>query len=188
VQEAYLAAVQDGRLPIDDPETTRWLVGVIRNRARMMRRGLGRSRTREQQWQALRPATEAAGDATPSLPPELAAGLPPALRSVAVLAVTGHTRREIAYLLRLSDVALRQRLTALKRRLAAAGLATPMELTGLSLDLAYGRIRDALLPALSRHGALFASHDPDGHLFFVRHSQSASPRQLTGVHEQEGSP
>lgn len=184
VQEAYLAAIEAGRLSVDDPETVRWLAGVIRNRARMMRRGLGRSRAREQHWQGLRPAAETARDAAPSLPPDL----PPALRAVAVLAVTGHTRREIGYLLGLTDVALRQRLAALKRRLASAGLATPGELTGLSLDLAYGRIRDALLPALTRHAALFASHDPDGHLFFVRHSRNAVRRQLTDAHEQEGSP
>jgi hypothetical protein len=91
--------------------------------------------------------------------------------------LTGHNRREIAYLLGLPDTALRQRISALKKHLMARGLAAPEELSGLHLDLAYGRIRDALLPALVRHGGAFASHDPDGHLFLVRRSQTGAARQ-----------
>jgi RNA polymerase sigma-70 factor (ECF subfamily) len=99
------------------------------------------------------------------------------LRTLAALVLTGHNRREISYLLGLPDTALRQRVAALKRHLTAKNLAAPEELTGLNLNLAYGRIRDALLPALRRHGGFFASHDPDGHLFLVRRSQSGTPRQ-----------
>jgi hypothetical protein len=91
---------------------------------------------------------------------------------VALLALTGHSRHEIGYLLNLTDTALRQRVVALKRRLRETGLGSPAEFTGLNLDLAYGRIRDALLPQLLRQGGLFASHDPDGHLFVVRRSQN----------------
>jgi RNA polymerase sigma-70 factor (ECF subfamily) len=98
-------------------------------------------------------------------------GLPPALRVVAALVLTGHNRHEIAYLLSLSDAALRQRIVALKAKLRDAGLAAPDEFTALNLDLAFGRIRDALLPKLLRHGGVFATHDPDGHLFVVRRSQ-----------------
>ena len=94
--------------------------------------------------------------------------LPPALKSVAALALSGHDRREIAYLLRLDDVTLRQRISTLGKRLRAAGLDLPEGTPGLGLNLAYGRIRDALLPALLREGGVFASHDPDGHLFIVR--------------------
>ena len=94
--------------------------------------------------------------------------LPPALKIVAALALSGHSRREVGYLLRLNDTALRQRVSALKRRLAARGLAMPAGTPGLRLDLSYGRIRDALLPKLVNEGGLFASHDPDGHLFIIR--------------------
>jgi RNA polymerase sigma-70 factor (ECF subfamily) len=94
--------------------------------------------------------------------------LPPALRALAALALTGHTRREIAYLLGLSDTALRQRVMALKRHLVARGVAMPAGMPGLKFELAYGRVRDALLPVLVRQGGTFASHDPDGHLFVVR--------------------
>ena len=47
----------------------------------------------------------------------------------------------------------------------------PEPMSGLNLDLAYGRIRDALLPLLLRQGGTLASHDPDGHLFVLRRSQ-----------------
>jgi hypothetical protein len=40
----------------------------------------------------------------------------------------------------------------------------PAGLPGLAPGLDYGRIRDALVPELSRQSGLFASHDPDGHL------------------------
>ena len=85
--------------------------------------------------------------------------------------LTGHNRREIIYLLGLEDTALRQRVSQLRKRFAAAGIPMPAGMPGLSLDLAYGRIRDVLLPALLRHGGILASHDPDGHLFVVRRSQ-----------------
>ncbi len=99
--------------------------------------------------------------------------MPPALKAVAALTLSGHNRREIAYLLNLSDTALRQRITALKRQLSARGVAMPDGMPGLNLDLAYGRIRDALLPGLLQQGGIFASHDPDGHLFIVRRSQNS---------------
>lgn len=175
VQQALLIAVEAGRLNLDDMANRKWLNGVVRNQARMAARTRQRRRQREAAWQgdpsAGQPRSEEASRA------EILAGLPPALRLLATLVLTGHNRREIAYLLDLPDTALRQRVSALKRHLRARGLAAPAELTGLSLDLAYGRIRDALLPALQRHGGMFASHDPDGHLFVVARSQNDGPRQ-----------
>lgn len=170
VQEALLEAVRSGHTdPAGSPDT-RWLAGVIRNRARLAARGASRRQRRESQWQDLRPAPDA-----PAEPLDLAAmlsALPPSLKAVAALTLSGHNRREIAYLLDLSDTALRQRVTALKRHLTAQGVAMPEGMPGLNLDLAYGRIRDALLPGLLRQGGVFASHDPDGHLFVVRRSQN----------------
>ncbi len=168
VQDALLEAVRTGRA-IAGMEDVRWLAGIIRNRARMLARQAGRRRLRESQWQRHRDPA-----AVPAAPVDIAAilaCLPPALKSVAALALSGHTRREIAYLLRLPDTALRQRVTALRRRLHADGITMPEGMPALNLDLAYGRIRDALLPALLRQGGSFASHDPDGHLFIIRRSQ-----------------
>lgn len=174
VQDALLIAIEAGRHDLGLPDNARWLAGVVRNRARMAARTARRRRGRESRWMAerhdaARPATTPVG--------EILAGLPPALRTLAALALTGHNRREIAWLLDLPDTALRQRVSALKRHLVGRGLAAPAELTGLNLDLAYGCIRDALLPALLRHGGMFASHDPDGHLFVVRRSQTGASRQ-----------
>lgn len=169
VQEALLAAVLAGRTDFDAADTARWLSGTVRNKARMAARGAVRRRRRETIWQAQPAAHPSAGD--PSDAARLLAGLPASLRAVAALTLSGHTRREIAWLLDLSDMALRQRITALRRRVVKAGLALPDDLPGLSLDLAYGRIREALLPGLLRHGGMFASHDPDGHLFIVSRAQ-----------------
>lgn len=174
VQDALMAAIAAGRDDIETPDNARWLMGVVRNRARMAARAARRRKRRETAWQAARVPDAKADDTRQD---DILAGLPPALRTVAALVLTGHNRREIAYLLALPDTALRQRIAALKRHLAAKNLAAPEELTGLNLDLAYGRIRDCLLPALQRHGGVFASHDPDGHLFLIKRSQTDTSRQ-----------
>lgn len=169
VQDALLAAVRAGRADLHDAKTIRWLRGVVRNQARMANRAAGRRHRRETAWHRdhAEHAAAMAGDMD-----DIISTLPPALRIVATLVLTGHNRREIAYLLRIEDAALRQRIVALKQKLRASGLAMPTEFTGLNLDLAYGRIRDALLPVVLRQGGTFASHDPDGHLFVVRRSQN----------------
>lgn len=179
LQDALLDAVAAGRADLSELSNRKWLAGVVRNRGLMSARGAGRRLRRETRWQHERPDAAAPQDATDfgaALRP-----LPPALKIVAALALSGHSRREIAYLLALSDTALRQRVAALKRQLTAMGAAMPHDTPGLNLGLNYGRIRDALLPQLLRQRALFASHDPDGHLFVVRRapdgSHSAPPRQ-----------
>lgn len=170
VQDALLAAVIAGRSDLAEPANGRWLAGVVRNRARMTGRGALRRQHRETEWHGSRHAP----DPDPMQSRDVVGlldGLPPALKAVAALALSGHNRREIAYLLKLEDTALRQRIAGLKARLRTAGIALPPGLPGLNLDLAYGRIRDALLPLLLRQDGALASHDPDGHLFVVRRSQ-----------------
>ena len=164
LQDALIEAIRVGRADFTRPEHRRWLVGVMRNKVRMAARGAARRRTRDTAWQKT-PKAPQPDDAPIAT---LLGGLPPALKSVAALALAGHNRREIAYLLKLDDITLRQRISVLGRRIRAAGLPMPEGLPGLGLNLAYGRIRDALLPALLREGGVFASHDPDGHLFIVR--------------------
>ena len=185
MQEAMLAAVLCGRADFDAHETARWLTGTVRNQARMAARTALRRRRRETQWQSsfdVSDQTEMTDTGT------FLISLPPSLKAVAALALSGHTRHEIAYLLGLSDTALRQRIVALKRKTVALGLALPADLPGLGLDVAYGSIREALLPKLLCHGGVFASHDPDGHLFVVRRSQNGSPRQQAVQVKQENSP
>ena len=182
LQDALLDAVAAGRADLADAGNRRWLAGVIRNRAAMAARGAVRRRRRETLWQAERAGPEAVASTDPA---EVLRDLPPALKAVAALALSGHSRREIAYLLRLEDAALRQRVVALRRQLSARGIPMPALTPGLGLGLSYGRIRDALLPKLVREGGLFASHDPDGHLIVFSSSQSAGPRQQQGVNLKE---
>lgn len=167
LQDALIEAIRVGRADFTRPEHRRWLAGVMRNKAKMAARGASRRRIRDTAWEEARAPFPKAPDASVAT---LLDGLPPALKSVAALALAGHNRREIAYLLKLDDVTLRQRISTLGKRLRAAGLQVPEGLPGLGLNLAYGRIRDALLPALLREGGVFASHDPDGHLFIIRRS------------------
>jgi DNA-directed RNA polymerase specialized sigma24 family protein len=167
VQDALLDAVAAGSADLRDVANRRWLSGVIRNRATFAARTAARRTWRETRWQP--EPLEAPVDDPPV--EAVLKELPPSLKAVAALALTGHSRREIAYLLRLTDTALRQRLSSLKRALAVRGIPMPATTPGLKLDLAYGRIRDALLPKLVKEGGLFASRDPDGHLFIIRRSQ-----------------
>ena len=183
VQEALLAAVTAGRADLEDPVNRRWLAGVVRNQARQQIRTNVRRRRREEDHAAIGAAPVARDSPGPA---EVLTGLPPALRAVAALILTGHNRREIAWLLRLPDTALRQRIAALKRVLVQHGVAAPTDFSGLNLDIAYGRIRQALLPKLLREGGHFASHDPDGHLFVIRRSQNPIERQQ-GVQTRKGS-
>lgn len=175
VQQAVLAALEAGRTDIFAPETRRWLAGVIRNRAAFDARTTARRRRRETAWSdtvaAPRPAaeTEASDDAVRSLSP--------ALRVTALLALAGHTRQEIGWLLNLSDDALRQRISQLKRALARQG---PPGSAGPDGQLAFGRIRRALLGPARRADVFLASHDPDGHLFLLSRSQIPALRQQTG--------
>ncbi len=178
LQDALLDAVAAGRADLGSIGNRRWLAGVIRNRGTLAARTAARRKQREARWHEERPGPEAT--AGPPDISEILRELPKSLRIVAALALSGHSRREIGYLLGLSDTALRQRLSALKRRLAARGIAMPAQTPGLRLGLSYGRIRDALLPKLVNEGGLFASHDPDGHLLVFSRSQTEGPRQLKG--------
>lgn len=169
VQEALIAALVAGRADFSTLADRRWLYGAIRNRARFDARTAARRRRRETLWQDGRPAS-----ASPQTPQEvgvLLSGLSPSLRVVAALALAGHDRREIAYLLELSEAALRQRIMGVKRALKKKGVTMPEGLPGLSYELAYGSIRAALGPALARHGGAFATHDPDGHILVLTRSR-----------------
>lgn len=112
-----------------------------------------------------------------ALPTGFVARLPAALRTTALLALTGHTRQEIAWLLRLSEPAMRQRIADIKRRWRDAGGHRFEEIPGLTGTLAFGRIRRSLLYLVRRGDAFLASHDPDGHIFVVGRSRNPLPRQ-----------
>jgi RNA polymerase sigma-70 factor (ECF subfamily) len=176
LQSALLAALESGRTDLASPETRRWLSGVIRNRAAFDARTSARRKRRETAWSELLPRERGrSGEAGLGVSETTFPDLPPSLRLTALLALSGHTRQEIGWLLNLSDTALRQRISQLKRALANA----PTPSGDPSGELAFGRIRRALLAPARRKNAFLASHDPDGHLFVVSRSQISGPRQQT---------
>jgi len=169
-----LVALEADRGDMTRSENRRWLGGVLRNRALHDARSAARRRQREALF-----TTETAGepDGTLAEPEELVATLPPALRTTALLALTGHTKAEIVWLLDISDAALRQRTSEIRRRWHRSGLAFARASGEPRGSLAFGLIRRALLGRVLMADAVLASHDPDGHLFVVA-SQNVGPRQL----------
>ncbi|MCW5836809.1 MAG: hypothetical protein KIS78_30720, partial [Labilithrix sp.] len=93
--------------------------------------------------------------------------LPPSLRSVSLLLATGMSRKDVCYVLGLSDAALRQRLAKLRKLWPAEGLDAG-DLPDAAL--AGGVLRRALLQPLRRDPRLvLGACDPDGHpLLFAR--------------------
>ncbi|MGZ9811824.1 sigma factor [Pseudoroseicyclus sp. H15] len=159
LQEALLAAWRAGRL-----EDGAYITGILRRQASMAARTAARRTRRETAWADVSaPGPE---EGTAALPP-----LPPALARLARLAQAGCTRAEIRWLLGLSDTALRQRISALRRKLRGHPL--PRQIAG-----AGGARRAEMGAALARRPqAHFASHDPDGHVFLVSRSQMPKARQ-----------
>lgn len=153
LQQALLVALATGRG--NATEERPWLGGVMRNIALAHARGCLRRRRREAAFAGTCSSMMEATTA-PELPP-----LPASLRIVALLALAGQTRAEIRHVLRISDEALRQRLSALRRHLKTAE--APSGLPALRGALAFGAIRRSLLPLMARTDIDFASHDPDGH-------------------------
>lgn len=176
LHDALLEAVRTGRHDLTQASTLRWLAGTIRHLGAMTARGAQRRRLRDTAWRATQP--DAVPPVVPPTPwrddPTVAraiGGLPPALRRVAELALAGCDRQEIAWLLGLSDVTLRQRIATLRRRLGAlkGGAMSGRgggAVGGAALDLPLGLIRRALLPVVRAQGAT-GTHDPDGHLLVL---------------------
>lgn len=174
LQTILLAAVEAGRADLGAPENRRWLEGALRKRAAFDARTALRRRRRETLC-ASPPTVEPSE--REQLPLRFVRSLPTALRATALLALTGHNRQEIAWLLRLSDPALRQRISEIRRRWREAGGHRIDEMPGLAGALAFGRIRRSLLAATRHNDVVLASHDPDGHLFVVARSQNRDLRQ-----------
>lgn len=173
LHESLIAALAAGRPP--EVENRAWLCGVMRNLATMNVRSAARRAKREQQSV---PTTETPSTAFPST---FIRTLPSSLRIVALLALAGHTRGEIRHLLRISDQALRQRISALRKRWdSGRDREGPVGDHTLTDALAFGAIRRSLLPVMRRGMVQFASHDPDGHLFAVKIPAAASHKPAPG--------
>jgi RNA polymerase sigma-70 factor (ECF subfamily) len=101
--------------------------------------------------------------------------LPPAARRVAVLALHGLNADEIRWILGVSAVAFRQRLTSIRKVIGALPPSQRAEALALAyvrdpartVDLQFGLIRRALMAALRGLDGI-GTHDTDGHLLVVR--------------------
>lgn len=175
VQETLLAALQAGRSDLP------WLSGVLRNQAALQARSAVRRRRREsfeaaaQEGAVEEAASEAVDRGLVPRIPDWLRRLPPASRKVAVLALHGLSAEEIRWLLGISPVAFRQRLTGIRKALAGLRPAERSESLALayvrdparSADLQFGLVRRALKAAMFGSDGL-GTHDGDGHLLVIR--------------------
>ena len=103
LQSVLLAALEGGRVDVACPNNRRWIRGAMRKRALFEARTAVRCRRRE--------ILAVVGASSPaqlaSVSTDFLSILSPSLRTAAFLALSGHTRVEIAWLLGLSDCALR---------------------------------------------------------------------------------
>jgi RNA polymerase sigma-70 factor (ECF subfamily) len=173
-QTIWLAAVEAGRGDLSCAANRRWFVGALRRRALFDARTAVRRRTREQHAAV----KDAHTGQSAEVPVWFVERLPPKLRTTALLVLTGHSKHEILWLLRINEPALRQRITDIRRRWRAEGSGSLDGVSGLSGPLDFGIIRHALLPLARNPGVLLASHDPGGHLFAVSTSRKPGARQL----------
>ena len=162
-QDAVVIALARGFDDWSAPGRRAWLRGVIRKRAAFVVRGQARRRRREQ----LPDGASGSGDGRWVWQTDFLASLPRSLRVVAALASADLCAAEIRWLLGLSNTALRQRLTALRRAVRAE--AEPPTRTVSEPQLSFAGPRAHLLAGLRRqHGRVVATHDPDGHAIFLR--------------------
>jgi DNA-directed RNA polymerase specialized sigma24 family protein len=163
VQDALVIALDRGFEDWSTPGRRGWLRGVVRKRAAFVVRGQARRRRREE----LPDGASGPGASRWVWQADFLASLPRSLRVVAALASADLCAAEIRWLLGLSDTALRQRLTALRRAVRAE--AEPPTLTASEPQLTFGGPRAQLLAGLRRqHGRVLATHDPDGHAILLR--------------------
>lgn len=162
-QDVLTIALERG---IDDwsaPERQAWLRGVVRKRAAFLARGEARRRQRE----LLVGHADPEGVSAWVWRPSFLASLPRSLRVVALLANADFCAAEMRWLLRLTDTALRQRLSALRR--IVRGYEDAPTLPAPELPRTFGEQRPNVLSHLRRQGGTaIATQDPDGHVLFLK--------------------
>lgn len=186
VQDILLSAVETGR-DCADPRFARWACGAVRLRARFLARSAGRRRKRETKH-----AAETFGSSThcACLPDDFVATLPRSRRAIALLVNLGMGRREIGYLLGLTDMALRQRIAGLRRAAQLSGarpeLVDEMADQRLASGLARRGLKAAFSPMPVRQ---FAIRDPDGlPIFFSAGSHVSGKRGNVVGNPHQGDP
>jgi DNA-directed RNA polymerase specialized sigma24 family protein len=157
VQDVLLSAIEKNR-DCGDPSFLPWAAGAVRNSARFAARTAARRKRREHAYavEHERPARS-----VPLFTDTFLASLPPSRRVVALLINLGMGRREIAYLLGLSDMAMRQRIAGVRK--AVADFAGEAASGPRASSPANGLARRALKASLPKCGERrFAVRDPDG--------------------------
>jgi DNA-directed RNA polymerase specialized sigma24 family protein len=163
VQDALVIALARGFDDWSLPARQGWLRGVVRKRAAFVVRGQTRRRRREELPEGA-PGSSAGGWTWRE---DFLASLPRSLRTVAALASADLCAAEIRWLLGLTDTALRQRLSALRRAVRAES--EPPTLAASYPQPALGARRAHVLAGLRRQpGRVLATHDPDGHTILLR--------------------
>ena len=191
VQETLLAAWVAGRHDLP------WLSGVLRRQAALAARGGVRRRHREATF-SLQDQDPVDPDCTP--PDHRAAHawlatLPPSARRLARLALHGLSADEIRWILRIPATAFRQRLTSIRKALAAQSPSVRAEGIALaylrdparSADIPFGLARRALKAAMQAGDGL-GTHDPDGHLILIDADAHTSPSRgnpQTGITQED---
>lgn len=176
VQDILLAAVAEGR-SLADPNFMAWATGAVKLRSRFLARTAGRRQRRERAFAAPRPTRQ---EPLRRLPRAFVDRLPPSRRVVALLINLGMARHEIAYLLGISDVAMRQRLAGLKKAMAEADI-TPLLAMECETATPDGLRRRALKSALPpRPMRQFAVRDPDGLTILISGDHVSAPRGNKG--------
>lgn len=165
VQDALKIALERGVDDWSSPERRAWLRGVVRRHAAFVARGQQRRRRRELDANS----ADSAGAGAWKWQPKFLATLPRSLRAVATLVSADLGAAEIRWLLQLTDTALRQRLSALRRALRAHGRDEPPTIPAPGPKWCFGSQRAQLLAHLRRQGGrAMATHDPDGHVLFLK--------------------
>jgi DNA-directed RNA polymerase specialized sigma24 family protein len=174
LQTVWLAAIEAGREDLSCAANRQWFVGALRRRALFDARTAVRRQAREQRAALMEAHT---GDSA-GVPARFVERLPAKLRTTALLVLTGHSQREILWLLRINEPALRQRIADIRRRWRVEGGGSLDDACGLGGPLNFGIIRRSLVPPVRNPNVVLGSHDPDGHLFVLGTSQKAGARQL----------
>lgn len=163
VQDVLAIALGRGVEDWAAPERQAWLRGAVRRHAAFVARGRARQRRRE----ALGLAVEGAAAAPWVWQASFLASLPQSLRVVAKLASADLCAAEIRWLLNLTDTALRQRLSALRKVLQKHE--EPPTLPAPEAPPTFGARRPHVLAQLRRRGGrVIATQDPDGHVLFLK--------------------
>lgn len=180
VQDMLLAALEQQR-DRDGAGFLAWARGVFRRRALFLARTEGRRRRREASYAAEVDAATSR-ETSRKLPRRFIDTLPPALRTVALLASIGLGRAEIARLLGITDTALRQRISKLRRAWRESGGTPEISEIPRGYPPLCGPRRRSLKAGLARlPGARFAVLDPDGHsvYFGAAHNSPVRGNQET---------